>query len=862
MSKSLDRNQPLSPLRKPGRGPSRGLRAFFSGLATLLLLSVVAVSAGSCGDGSTLIILNVSGANEQVISLQPLVSVDGMPAKLLPATKDRFDVLALRLPVGTKGRVHIDVEATGSSTCVIAQAAAEFDATGQTQIELPITLVFMPTPLCPLSVELGGTKMGSIVSDPAGIDCGSVCRVKFAQGYRVRLSAKPSADSYLSAWEGVSCKGDICELQLNTPYKLTAVFSSKTMFMVTKGGDGIGTVTSDPAGVDCGTQCTLNAAIGTDATLIAKPNPDSFFEGWSGGCSGTDPCKVKVGTTQSVVAVFRKKLCTVDGLCWENPLPFGRQFEKVFGFAEDDIWAVGDRATVVRKQGTNTTVLPRPTMNNITLRAIWGATPMDVWVGGDDGLLYRWNGTTWTQVNRPGAAGPVYDIFGLDASTIWAVAQNTVVRFDGTNWVLQAIPGGSFDLRGVHASATNNVWAVGIPNVILRYDGNVWTQLGSPLPGGQNIIYDVWTFANNNTFISSAYTPNNIWYWNGSMFRGFSVGTSEVTSLFALNATNVFGVGASFVGTGDSLAWSTEALSSNVTLRSVWSSKANTYWVSGNGAVIQSSEALNLPKYRVSDSLFKGFAIKADDIWAVGGENLAHYDGISWNVTRGPWQTNSNYRGVWGSSSNDVWASDFQKAQHWDGKTWTAFAAPIPANGYRIWGADANTVFMTADNGTIVRWDGTRWRSHGQVTTNQLLGIWGTDAVNIWAVGCGGTVLFWNGLSWTRNTAIPMSDTSCFYDVHGTGPNNVVAVSDNFTWRWDGMTWTRLPSAGGGYGVAVRAANDIYVSQVARIMRHDGTTPRYYDADTNSQLHNPFLLPNNEILFFGNNSSILRLRAQ
>ena len=56
--------------------------------------------------------------------------------------------------------------------------------------------------------------------------------------------------------------------------------------VVTKSGSGTGVVTSNPAGINCGTTC--NAVFTTDATvtLTAKADTGSVFAGWTGICSG------------------------------------------------------------------------------------------------------------------------------------------------------------------------------------------------------------------------------------------------------------------------------------------------------------------------------------------------------------------------------------------------------------------------------------------------------------------------------------------------------------------------------------------------------------------------------------------------
>ena len=81
---------------------------------------------------------------------------------------------------------------------------------------------------------------------------------------------------------------------------------------VTKAGNGTGTVTSDPAGVDCGTTCTTTypPLTATAVELTATPAAGSTFAGWSGACSGTGACAVTMDAAKTVTATFTLKSST------------------------------------------------------------------------------------------------------------------------------------------------------------------------------------------------------------------------------------------------------------------------------------------------------------------------------------------------------------------------------------------------------------------------------------------------------------------------------------------------------------------------------------------------------------------------
>lgn len=72
---------------------------------------------------------------------------------------------------------------------------------------------------------------------------------------------------------------------------------------VGKAGFGNGMVTSSPAGINCGTDCSESYTSGTVVMLTAKASAGSTFVGWSGACSGTT-CSVTMDTGKSVTASF------------------------------------------------------------------------------------------------------------------------------------------------------------------------------------------------------------------------------------------------------------------------------------------------------------------------------------------------------------------------------------------------------------------------------------------------------------------------------------------------------------------------------------------------------------------------------
>lgn len=84
--------------------------------------------------------------------------------------------------------------------------------------------------------------------------------------------------------------------------------ASLVTLTVNKAGNGAGTVTSSPAGIDCGNDCSESYTAGDSVTLTAMAAAGSIFTGWSGGgCSGTGNCVVNLDANTTVTANFSKK---------------------------------------------------------------------------------------------------------------------------------------------------------------------------------------------------------------------------------------------------------------------------------------------------------------------------------------------------------------------------------------------------------------------------------------------------------------------------------------------------------------------------------------------------------------------------
>ena len=92
--------------------------------------------------------------------------------------------------------------------------------------------------------------------------------------------------------------------QLNVAAATDTTLPGQGIVCVKLSGTGGGSVSSDPATIDCGTTCVASVPVGTTVTLSATPDSGSTFSGWTGACSGTGTCTVDAAGIEDVTATF------------------------------------------------------------------------------------------------------------------------------------------------------------------------------------------------------------------------------------------------------------------------------------------------------------------------------------------------------------------------------------------------------------------------------------------------------------------------------------------------------------------------------------------------------------------------------
>lgn len=150
---------------------------------------------------------------------------------------------------------------------------------------------------------------GTVNGANGKINCGGTCTVFTNAGDFVTLTETPASNAVFTGWGG-ACAGtqSSCTVVVNDQMNVTANFT--TIFTLSIGRSGNGTVTATPAGVDrtinCGSTCSAKFMQGTSVTLTATPAAGLSFVSWTNGCvSSTPVCTVVIGKDTSAQANFK-----------------------------------------------------------------------------------------------------------------------------------------------------------------------------------------------------------------------------------------------------------------------------------------------------------------------------------------------------------------------------------------------------------------------------------------------------------------------------------------------------------------------------------------------------------------------------
>lgn len=508
-----------------------------------------------------------------------------------------------------------------------------------------------------------------------------------------------------------------------------------------------------------------------------------------------------------------------------------------------NIWAVGSwgymyaypyTATpmIQHWNGTKWTTANLPeSLPNSTLYGVDASSENNVWAVGhyDDPAVFHYDGTSWSlQTPLIGSYNwrNFKDVAVLAPDNVWVTGvgqinytQNFLLLFhwNGTSWSDHSIAfnyGEITEVGGIEAISTTNIWVVGNGNSsngrvnhLYHFDGTTWNPVTEPILEQFEKISDISSMPTGELWLSGtdANLVKQIAYFNGTTWSlipppangSFLYGDAVIQAVApnTLLAVNFYRAN----GLDDTLVWQ-------------WN---GTQW--STSTVVETGTTLFL----------RGFGALGDERWVVGrdfdnGTLTQRWNGTDWEsiASANGGTGNNELTAVDGTSATDIWATDNvdeqAKVLHWDGAMWEITNTPAITAGLTLDGIDAfapddvwSVGYTYVDNAlnyqtVILRWDGSAWDrtpspNPGGTEVDQLHDVLALGANEAWAVGeTGGTgdnalILHWDGTSWQN---VPNSCGRGLASITAIAPDDLWAVGEYTTCRYDGTTWTSvaLPS--------------------------------------------------------------------
>lgn len=190
-----------------------------------------------------------------------------------------------------------------------------------------------------------------------------------------------------------------------------------------------------------------------------------------------------------------------DGVSWNDRSVMGDDLHGAWGLAgTGNVWTVGgtfSSQSVLRLNESSWTSVATPLETKMNpLFGIFGTDASNIWAVGDKGTILHWDGTSWLSQTSQ-TTRHLKSVWASSTANIWAVGEATILLKEGrSDWSVNDAPSGS-SLRGVWAFDESQIWAVGDDGMLLHRINGAWHAL---VTGTTQVIRAVWGSG-----------PDNLW---------------------------------------------------------------------------------------------------------------------------------------------------------------------------------------------------------------------------------------------------------------------------------------------------------------------------------------------------------------
>lgn len=291
-------------------------------------------------------------------------------------------------------------------------------------------------------------------------------------------------------------------------------------------------------------------------------------------------CIVGLDDPEELDATVENLSCASGQWCLETSGTSGT-LHGVYAASASDVFAVGNGGVIVRRVGGAWTKMTSNTTGN--LKSVWGTSSSDVWAVGQAGVVVHYNGSTWSPVSV--TSTDIDAVWCSSASDVWMAGTSSVWHSTdyGKSFVKTAIAGAMLSISGTSA---NDVWVTGENTYLHHYTSGKWVTVN---PGaGTSTYFAVLSLSTTNVWTSD-FMPNKetMHTTNGSSWTAVKAASAQFADLFAMSATDLWGVGGTKIGRGNGSSWTVSTLSGVTTQLWAVSGAGGNVWAVGDNGVIE-----------------------------------------------------------------------------------------------------------------------------------------------------------------------------------------------------------------------------------------------------------------------------------
>jgi hypothetical protein len=422
----------------------------------------------------------------------------------------------------------------------------------------------------------------------------------------------------------------------------------------------------------------------------------------------------------------------------------------------------------------------------------------------DFDVARHFDGSTWSSFQIPNLKAWVIQVHTEDDGTAWFSTATNILRFDGIGWT-------EFDVGGypscIWGDGRGGVYAklltIEGEGIAIRFDGIDWRRL--EVPFGVDDVDCGWSDGNGRIWIAGSISDQ-------AVFVLLDDGAPWLVPVDGHDAEKTWTRdGHLWMHTGSELfridgpPWTSRGMPTTSTVRAIWASSAATAWVGTDGHIYRTAPNKPLGPFSIDGAV--------RDIW--GTKQFVWFGG-TFGVVRyidGRFQREEVQRyitSLWGVSEDNVWALGGNDILHYDGVDWRATTTfPDHVTGNFV-GTDVSNVWLRRANREFLFEAGT-WIEVRMFDTGVLEAT--TGPTDHW-------LFDGNGYSYQHDgqTATPIRGTwrTLASSAWANSPRNLWVVANRGVHHFDGVTWSkvRLPTSFSP-GEIAGAADTVWVGGAA-----------------------------------------------